>query len=69
MQFAATLMDLETTILSEVSKVSHDIAYVESKIWCKWIHLKIRNRLTDIEHKFVVTKVEKGRRDKLGVWD
>ena len=32
MQFAATLMDLETTILSEVSKVSHDIAYIESKI-------------------------------------
>ena len=28
-----------------------------------------RNRLTDIENKLMVTKGEKGRRDKLGVWD
>ena len=29
----------------------------------------IQNRLTDTENKFVVTKGERGGRDKLGVWD
>ena len=34
------------------------------------MHKRNRNRLTNIENKFVVTKEEReGERDKLGVWD
>ena len=34
------------------------------------MYIKNRNRLTDIEIKFVVTKgVREGGRDKLGVWN
>ena len=33
-------------------------------------YMQNRNKLTDIEGKFTVTKGERGeRRDKLGVWD
>ena len=41
--------------------------YVKYKIWHKWTHLQNRNRLTDIENKLMITKVEVG--DKLEVWD
>ena len=41
--------------------------YVESNI-TKWIYLQSRNRLTDVENKFLATKGE-GSRDELGVWD
>ena len=51
--FAATWMDLEGIIQSEVSqKETTAIGYplhVESKIQHKWSYLQIRNRLTDIE--------------------
>ena len=30
--------------------------YLESKIWYKWTYLPKRNRLTDMENKFMVTK-------------
>ena len=45
--------------------------YVESKKkWYKWTYTQTRNRFTDIENKFDVTKGKKGMgRDKLGVWD
>ena len=44
--------------------------YEESKIWHKLTYLQNRNRLIDIENKFMVTKGEKGwGRDKSGVWD
>ena len=44
--------------------------HVQSKIWYKWTYLQKKNRLTDIENKFTVTKGEKGwGRDKLRVWD
>ena len=33
--------------------------YEESKIWYKWSCLQNRNRLTDIENKFMVTKGER----------
>ena len=36
------------------------------KKWYKWTYLQNRKRLTDIENKLMVTKGEKGRRDKLG---
>ena len=72
MPFAATWMDLEIIILSEISQrqISCDITYMESKIWYKWTYLQNRNRLTDIENKLMVTKGERQEgRDKLGVWD
>ena len=34
----------------------HMVSYVESKIWHKWTYLQKRNRPTDIENKFMVTK-------------
>ena len=63
MPFATTWMNLEIIILSEVSqKEKNTIWYhlrVESKIWHQWIYLWInRNRLTDIENRFVVAKAE-----------
>ena len=64
MPFAATWMDLEIIMLSEVrQKETNTIwyhLYVESKIWHKWTYLQNRNRLTDIENKFMVTKWERG---------
>ena len=35
----------------------------------KWTHLQNRKRLTNVENKFMVTKGERGGKDKLGVWD
>ena len=32
-------------------------------------YLQNRNRVTDVENKFMVTKGERGGRDKLGDWD
>ena len=64
MPFAATRMDLEIIILSEVSQKGKDKYHmiyhlcVESKIWHKWPYLQ--NRLTDIENKFTVTKNREG---------
>ena len=64
MPFAATWMDLEIIILSEVRQRKTSIIwchlYVESKIWHKWVYLWNRNRLTDIEKKLMVTKGERG---------
>ena len=62
---AATWMDLEIIILSEVSQRKVNIIwyhlYMESKkSWYKWTYLQNRNRLTDIENKLMVTKGEGG---------
>ena len=38
--------------------------------WYKWTYLQIRNRLTDMENKLVVTSGEtEGEKGKIGVWD
>ena len=62
MPLAATWMDLKI-ILSEVRKrqVSYDVTYMwNPKRKYKWNDLQNRNRLTDIENKFMVTKGEGG---------
>ena len=75
MPFVATWMDLEIIILSEVKsdrerQISYDITSMWNlKKWYKWTYLQNRNRLTDMENKLMVTKGERGGRDKLGVWD
>ena len=61
--FAATWMDLEIIILSEVSQTKTNTIwyhlYVEAKIWQKGTYLQKRNRLADIENKLMTTKGEK----------
>ena len=72
MPFAATWMDLEIIILSEIGQTEKDWCrlYMESKKWYKWTYLEKRNRLTDIENKFMANKGERRRgKDKSRVWD
>ena len=65
MQFAATSMQLEIIILSEVSQKEkpYDITYVESKMWHKCTCLQNRKRLINIENRL---KVAKGEREGVG---
>ena len=61
--FAATWMDLEGIMLSEISltekdKILYDITYTWSLK--NKTHSQERSRLTDIENKLVVTSGEKG---------
>ena len=70
---ATTWMDLDITILSEVSqRKTHTIwyhLYIESKNKkYKWIYLQNRNGLTNFESKPMVTEGKLGK-DKIGVWD
>ena len=66
MPFAVTWMDLVIIIhiwskSERERQIPYDISYVESKIWTylhKWTYLQKRKRLTDIENKVVVAKVE-----------
>ena len=58
--FAATCMDLENIILSEVSQrlmLYH--LYLESKKQYKWIYVQNRNRLIDVKTSLQLPK-EKG---------
>ena len=62
MPFAATWVDLEMLILSEVSQRRTSIIryhiYMESnKKWYKWAYIKNRN--TDLKIKLMVTKGDK----------
>ena len=51
-------------------QIPYDVAYMWNlKTWYKWIYLQNRNRLTDIVNNRMITKGERGGRDKLGVWD
>ena len=62
--FAATWMDLEIVILSEVTK-NHLISVILGfKIWHKWTYL--RNRFTDIENRLVVAKEKGGGGEWIG---
>ena len=59
MLFVATWMDLDISILSEdrERQISQGMTYMWNfKIWYRWIFLQNRNKLTDIEGKFVATK-------------
>ena len=63
MPFLTTWMDLEIIVLSEISQRKTDIIpyhlYVKSKINILIKLFTKRNRLTDIENKFMVTKRER----------
>ena len=67
MSFASTWMDLEIVILSEVSQTEKDRYHIiqlicgilKKKKRYKWTYLQNRNRVKDVENKFMVTK---------GVW-
>ena len=67
---AATCMDLETVILSEVSHTEkeryHTAALLtdSKKKLYQWTYLQNRNTLTDLKNEFMVTG-----RDSQGVWD
>ena len=51
-------------------QISYGITYMWNlKKWCKWTYLQNRNRLTGVENKLMVTKGEKGGKDKFGIWD
>ena len=70
MPFAATWIDLEIIILSEVSQTKTNIIWYHLYDMWNLKKLQNRNRLTDIENKLMVTKGERCvRRDKLGIWD
>ena len=73
MPFAAIRMGLEFLILSEVRQRKTDVIcyclYVEiNKQSYKELIYKT-NKLTDTGNNFMVTKGERGERDKLRVWD
>ena len=55
MPFAATWMDLETSILSEASQTEKEKYHMTNlkKNWYKWTYLQ--NSVTDLEHKFMVS--------------
>ena len=60
MSFAATCMDLEIAILSEVSQKEKDTAYIQDlKNDTNELNLQNRNRLTDVENKCMVTTGER----------
>ena len=63
LSFAATWMDLEIIILSEVSQTKTNIISLICGIKKKIKQINIlqnRNRFTDIKNQFMVTKREKG---------
>ena len=73
MPLAATWMDLEIIILSEVSQKEKDkyhITYMWNLKYDTNEHIYETDRLTDIENRLVVAKGEGVLgREGLGVWD
>ena len=61
---AATWMDLEIVILSEISQTEegkcHMILLIQGIILMLQIYLQNRNRLTNLENKFMVTRGKSG---------
>ena len=71
MLFAATWMDLEIIIPSEVNQTKRNIIcyslYMESKEkWYIWTYLQNRNRPTDLENELMVTSREGSGKGILG---
>ena len=61
MPLAATWMDLEIGILSEVNQTERQISYDIAYMWTlkkgyKRTYLQNRGRVTDVENKFMVTR-------------
>ena len=55
--------DYHTSEVSQTETDKYCITYMwnlKKKKWYKWTYLQNRNRLTDIENKHMVTKVERG---------
>ena len=85
MTFAATWMDLEIIILSEVVRqtktISYDVAYMQNlkEKWYKWIYLQNRNthktetltkQKQQLRERIYGYQGERvGVRDRLRVWD
>uniref|UniRef100_A0A8W4FQK3 DUF1725 domain-containing protein n=1 Tax=Sus scrofa TaxID=9823 RepID=A0A8W4FQK3_PIG len=69
MPFAATWMELETLVLSEISQKEKDkyhVTYLESNIQQK-MKLSTEKKLMDIANRLVVAKW-RGEQEGLGVW-
>ena len=72
MQFAATWMDLQIIILSEVKRqISYDIAYTENLKKMIQMNLFITQKQTHRSWKQIHGQQNEkvGQRDTLGVWD
>ena len=72
MPFAATWIDLEIIILSEVNQTKTNTWYTymwNLKKWYKWTYLQNRNTFSDIEKKLIVTKGEREKSRGLGLKD
>ena len=71
MPFAATWMDLEINILSEVEKDKYHMILLVCGIFTKMVqmnYLQNTSRVIDVENKLMVTKRERRGRDKSGGW-
>ena len=71
---AATYFDQEIILISEVRQTKINIIwyqlYVKSKKkWHTWTYLQNRKRFIYVDNKFTFTKGERGKKDKLGVWN
>ena len=64
MPLAATWMDMEIIILSEVNHTKKDkyhmISHEQYKIWYKWTYIQNRNKLKGLEKKFYSYQKWKG---------
>ena len=72
MPFAATCMELETLILSEVNHKEKDKYHMISHIWnliYGTMNLSSEKKIMDMENRLVVAKGERVREcDGLGIW-
>ena len=64
--FAATWMDLESVILSEVSQTDKEkchMAFLIRIIWKEMIQMNLQNRHADLENKLMVVRRKDGGRE------
>ena len=70
MPFAATWMDLEITILSEVRQISYDITYMQNLKKMIQMNLFTKQKQTHRLREQTYCYLGKGgERDRLGIWD